>query len=112
MKSLNSEFEGVEEEETHEFTDDAFVDKDGNGDAEDADKEEVPASPAEIDLEILSGRCPIFNELVLVGFHSSTHLRFLRSNAIQHFFFFFFSLLFCLCSVLSFLRTRFPLASS
>lgn len=62
---------------THEFTNNALVDKDGNGDAEDADKGEVAASPTEIELEILSSSAPILYEFVLVCFHSSCHSSFL-----------------------------------
>ena len=59
---------------THEFTDNALVDKDGNGDAKDANKGEVAASPTEIEFQILSGSAPILYEFVLVCFHSSSHL--------------------------------------
>lgn len=58
---------------TYEFTDDALVDEDGDGDAEDTNEGEVAASPSEIELQILSGSAPILYELVLVCFHSSPH---------------------------------------
>ncbi|RDX99531.1 hypothetical protein CR513_17407, partial [Mucuna pruriens] len=66
--------EGASTLETYEFTDDALVDEDGNGDAEDANKGEVAASPTEIELEILSSSAPILYELILVCFHSSSHI--------------------------------------
>jgi len=68
---------GIERERvkgTDEFTNNALVNKDGNGDAEDANKGEVAASPAEIVLQILSSSAPILYEFVLVCFHSSSHL--------------------------------------
>lgn len=40
---------------SYEFTDDALVDEEGDGDAEYADEGEVAASPAEVVLEVLSG---------------------------------------------------------
>lgn len=40
---------------TYEFTDDAFVDEVGDGDAEDANESEVATSPTEIVLQSLSG---------------------------------------------------------
>lgn len=71
----------VEEGEkgSYEFFDDALVDENRNGDAEDTNKSEVAASPTEIEFEILSCSAPILNEFVLVCFHSSTHLQ-IRSN--------------------------------
>ena len=63
-----------EREMTYEFTDDAFVDEVGDGDAEDANESEVATSPTEIVLQSLSGWSPILYELVLVCLHSSCHL--------------------------------------
>jgi hypothetical protein len=40
---------------SYEFTDDALVDEEGDGDAEYADEGEVAASPAEAVLQVLSG---------------------------------------------------------
>uniref|UniRef100_A0A1J3DX51 Uncharacterized protein n=1 Tax=Noccaea caerulescens TaxID=107243 RepID=A0A1J3DX51_NOCCA len=54
--------------------DDSLVDEDREGDAENSDESEVATGPAEIMLEILPGRSPVLDELVLVRFHSSTHL--------------------------------------
>ena len=59
---------------TYEFFDDAFVDEDGNGDAEDSDEGKVATGPAEVVLEILSISSPILDPTVLVSLHSAPHL--------------------------------------
>ncbi|KAD4180130.1 hypothetical protein E3N88_28721 [Mikania micrantha] len=71
-------------EYTYEFTDGAFVNQIRNCDAKDSDESQVTTGPSEIVLQILSDRTPIFDELVLVGLHSTPHftssnLCFLRS---------------------------------
>src|SRR5574337_1310164 len=60
------------------FSDDALVNKEGNGDAEETHNSEIPASPAEVMLKIFSSTTPILNKSVLVSFHSSAHYRSLR----------------------------------
>lgn len=62
---------------THEIFDDPLVDNDRESDAEDSDESEVATGPAEIVLEVLPSGSPILDELVLVRFHTSTHLCFL-----------------------------------
>lgn len=64
----------LREIKTHKIFDDSLVDKDRKSDAENSDESEVATGPSEVMLEILSRRSPIFDELVLVRFHSSTHL--------------------------------------
>ena len=59
---------------TYEIFDDALVDNDGEGDAEDSDESEVATCPSEVMLEILPRGSPVLDELVLVRLHASTHL--------------------------------------
>ena len=72
-----------EKSESYEFTDDALVDEEGDGEAEYADESEVATTPAEILFQSFSGWAPFLYEPVLVCLHSSSHFLF---------FFFFFSL--------------------
>lgn len=58
----------------YEFADDALVDEDGDGDAEDADEGEVAAGPAEVVLQVLPAAAPVLDEPVLVHLHPSPHL--------------------------------------
>lgn len=57
----------------YEFADDALVDEDGDGDAEDADEGEVAMGPAEVVLQVLSAGAPVLDEPVLVHLHPSPH---------------------------------------
>ncbi|KAL3642837.1 hypothetical protein CASFOL_013652 [Castilleja foliolosa] len=58
---------------TYEFFDDAFVDEHRNSYAEYSDEGKVAAGPPEVELQILSARCPILDPTVFVCLHSTTH---------------------------------------
>ena len=61
-------------ERAYEFADDALVDEDGDGEAEEADDGEAAARPAEVELEVLPAGVPLLDPLVLVNLHPATHL--------------------------------------
>jgi len=52
-------------ERAYEFVDDALVDKDGDGEVEEADDGEAVARPAEVELEVLPAGVPLLDPLVL-----------------------------------------------
>lgn len=58
----------------YEFTDDALVDEDGDGESEEADDGEAAAGPAEVELEVLAAGVPLLDPPVLVHLHAPTHL--------------------------------------
>jgi len=58
----------------YEFANDALVDEDGDGEAEEAYDGEAAARPAEVELEVLAAGVPLLDPPVLVHFHPATHL--------------------------------------
>ena len=58
----------------YEFANDALVDEDGDGEAEEADDGEAAARPAEVELEVLAAGVPLLDPPVLVHLHPATHL--------------------------------------
>ena len=58
----------------YEFANDALVDEDGDGEAEEADDGEAAARPAEVELEVLAAGVPLLDPPVLVHLHAATHL--------------------------------------
>ena len=59
--------------ETCEFIDDALVDEDGDGDAEDTDDGGVATGPAEVEYQVLPPGVPLLDPLVLVHLHPAPH---------------------------------------
>lgn len=66
-----------------EFSDDALVDEDGDGDAEESNEGEVAAGPPKVELEVLTAGVPVLDELVLVHFHPSSHFSPIRSKILM-----------------------------
>ena len=60
----------------YEFANDALIDEDGDGEAEEADDGEAAARPAEVELEVLAAGVPLLDPPVLVHLHPATHLLF------------------------------------
>jgi hypothetical protein len=58
----------------YEFADDALVDEDWDGEAEEADKCEAAAGPAKVELEVLAAGVPVLDPPVLVHLHAASHL--------------------------------------
>lgn len=59
---------------SYEFANDALVDEDGDGEAEEADDGEAAAGKAEVELEVLPAGVPLLDPPVLVNLHAATHL--------------------------------------